>query len=51
MDDLRNLGGDLCQLQYRFPIELSSELQDIVPLPGRVLQRLRMSNDAINFGT
>ena len=47
--DLGNLEGDLGLPQHQFLLELSSELPDIMPLPGIRLARLRPSNDAISW--
>ena len=46
--DLGSLEGDLGPPQHQSLLELSSELPDIMPLPGIGLARLRPSNDAIS---
>ena len=48
-DDLQNLEADLGLLQHRCLRGLSSGLPDTMPAPGIALERLRLSNDAINY--
>ena len=47
-DGLQDLGADLGLLQHRFLLGLSSGLPDTMPVPRIALERLRLSNDAIN---
>ena len=44
-DGRENLGDDLGQRQHLFLLELSSEFQDRVPLPGIVFARMIRSKD------
>ena len=46
--DRENLGDDLGQRQRQFLLELSSGIQDRVPLQGIVFARMIQSNDAIS---
>ena len=47
-DDLETPGDGLGPPQRQFPLELSSGLRDIMPLPEIVFARLRQSSDVIN---
>ena len=47
-DDRENLGDGLGQRQCLFLLELSSALQDIVPLPGIAFARMRPSKDTVS---